>query len=90
MGLELIVDPSASGELPHKTVTVMLWSMGDDPALLDAKVFTNSADLRAWLKATVATHGSENISVRWSKKLKADLTLSGLIAACLDQEAPGQ
>jgi hypothetical protein len=79
MGLELIVDPSASGELPHKTVTVMLWSMGDDPALLDAKVFTSSADL---------PHGSENISVRWSKKLKADLTLSGLIAACLDLDAP--
>jgi hypothetical protein len=88
MEVELIVDPSASGELPRKTVTVMLWSVAEDPALLDAKVFTSGAEIRMWLKDVIAKHGAANVSVRWSKKLRADTTLSGLIAACLGIDVP--
>jgi hypothetical protein len=86
--LELIVDPSASGELPQKTTTVMLWAMGDDPRLLDAQVFTSAADLRVWLKAAAAKHGAANIRVRWTKRLLASDSVCGLVAACLDTDVP--
>jgi hypothetical protein len=87
VGLELIVDPSASGE-PQRTLTVMLWTTDDDPVLKDAKVFTNGADLRAWLKEIIATYGGENISVRWTKRLLKDKIASRLVAACLGIDPP--
>ena len=88
-GLELIVDPSASGELPQKTTTVMLWATDDDPRLLDAQVFTSAADLRAWLKSAVAKHGPGSIRVRWTRRLLASDSICKLVAACLDVEVPG-
>jgi hypothetical protein len=87
VGLELIVDPSASGE-PQRTLTVMLWTRDADPVLKDAKVFTSGADFRAWLKEVVFEHGSENISVRWTKRLLADKIASRLVAACLGIDVP--
>jgi hypothetical protein len=87
-GLELIVDPSASGELPRKTTTVMLWSADADPRLLDAQVFTSAADLRAWLKAAAARYGAANIRIRWTRRLLANDTICKLVAACLDTEVP--
>jgi hypothetical protein len=86
--LELIVDPSASGELPRKTTTVMLWSTGEDPRLLDAQVFTGAADLRAWLKEAVGKHGAGTIKVRWTRRLLANETVCKLVAACLDTDVP--
>lgn len=89
VSLELIVDPSASGELPQKTVSVMLWStVAGDPVLVDAKAFTNAADLRVWLKEIAARHGAANISVRWTNRLRSSQGVCKLIAACLGVDAP--
>jgi hypothetical protein len=87
MRFELIIDPSASSDLTRKTVSCMLWSTGDDPQLIDAQVFLSAADLREWLKVKAARYG-ENLSVRWTERLKAAPAVAKLVAACLDTKVP--
>jgi hypothetical protein len=88
VALELMVDPHSSGEAPQR-IGVMLWTTGADPHLLKAEVFGSAGELREWLRGIAAEHGPRNISVRWSKKLKAATTVAGLVAACLAVEVPG-
>ena len=88
--VELLIDPSASGaaEPWQKTTTVMLWSINEDPQVLDAQAFSNAADLRAWLKHMGATYGAENIVVRWTRELRGATHLARLVAVCLGVALP--
>ena len=90
MGLELIIDPAASGsgDPARKTTTVMLWTVGEDPQILDAQAFSNPADLRVWLKRVAATYGPGNIVVRWTRQLRAAPHMSKLVAVCLGVDLP--
>ena len=85
-GFELLVDAGVSAE--QLSTGVMLWTIGRDPHLVDVQLFTNAADLRAWLKETAFKYGAENIVVRWTNKLLALPAVAKLIAVCLDAEAP--
>ena len=59
VGIELIVEPAASGSENslQKRTTAMLWTIGEDPQVLDAQAFSNPADLRTWLKRTAERYG---------------------------------
>src|SRR5688500_14894162 len=86
----LIVDPTASGAgaPAEKTTTVMLWTTGDDPQIVDAQAFSNPADLRTWLKQVAATHGTGSVVVRWTRQLRAAPHMAKLVAVCLGVELP--
>ena len=88
--MELIVDPAASGagDPAEKTTTVMLWTTGDDPQVVDARAFSNPADLRAWLKQVAATHGTGSVVVRWTRQLRAAPHMAKLVAVCLGVQLP--
>ena len=85
-GFELLVDPGVTAE--QLSTGVMLWTTGRDPHLVDVQLFTNAADLRAWLKDAAVKFGAENIVVRWTTKLLAWPAVAKLIAVCLGVEAP--
>lgn len=88
--VELIVDPGASGtgDRANRTTTVMLWTIGEDPQVVEAQALSNPADLRAWLKQTAATYGAGNVVVRWTRQLRAAPHVAKLVAVCLGVELP--
>ena len=90
VGIELIVEPAASGSgnSLQKRTTAMLWTIGEDPQVLDAQAFSNPADLRTWLKRTAERYGPGSIVVRWSRQLQASPHMAKLVAVCLGVELP--
>jgi hypothetical protein len=88
MALELFVTQSDPGDRTQPWIDVLLWSIGDDPKLIEAVRFTGGAELRVWVKAIRAEHGDPHITVRWTPALKGNRALSHLVAACVGTTVP--
>jgi hypothetical protein len=87
MALEILIEPEGA-EDRSLTITGVLWTTGADPQLIEIKTLESGAELRSWLEGIVVMFGTEDLAVRWTDKLKADQTLTDLVAACLDTTAP--
>jgi hypothetical protein len=86
--LELIVDYSEPGDESGPWTDVVVWTLGNDPRVIESQHFKDPAELRVWLKAVAVAHRHENITVRWPNKRNANKPLSRLIAACLAISPP--
>lgn len=63
MALELFVTHSDPGDRTQPWIDVLLWSIGDDPKLIEAVRFTGGVELRVWVKAIRAEHGDPHRAV---------------------------
>lgn len=86
--LELLVDYSEPGDQSGPWTVIVVWTLGDDPQVLESQRFTNPADTRVWLKSIIAEHGRRRISVRWTDRLTQNRSLTRMLAVCLGIPVP--
>ena len=72
------------GSARHQAaVSVMLWSAGKHPELVEAHQFRSHVELRAWLSSVATICGAKNVAVDWTSSLRADEALATLVGECL-------
>jgi hypothetical protein len=86
--LELLVDYSEPGEASGPWTDIVVWTMDDDPRIIESQRFNDPRQLRVWLKAIIEEHGQRNITVRWTDRLKRNRSLTRLLAVCLGVPVP--
>lgn len=86
MPVLLMVERSEPGPRSEPRISAMLWSGDKDPWLLDAQQFRSENELRRWLGEVAEKY--EDVTVRWTEKLKAAKGLAAVVSESLGVTIP--